>query len=119
MSRRRNNQGAEQQQNVAPNPLEVPPDILAGILADLNDLRNRNHQLENQLVALNQVNDVREGERRLAETVVDFNPFSQEIAQTVVPDNLKTLVLDPYFGDSDPKDHLVYFNTKMVIIRRR
>ncbi|XP_057423552.1 uncharacterized protein LOC130717361 [Lotus japonicus] len=52
----------------------------------------------------------------MVEMVVDFQPFTEDIANTTVPDNLKTLVLDSYYGDSDPKDHLVYFNTKMVIV---
>lgn len=52
----------------------------------------------------------------MTETVVDIQAFSEEIANTVVPDNLKTLVLELCFGDTDPKNHLMYFNTKMVII---
>ncbi|XP_057453207.1 uncharacterized protein LOC130745080 [Lotus japonicus] len=94
----------------------VPPDVLQRIMDDLNELRQHNQQLQNQLTDINQTQGLREGDRRMAETVVDFQPFTEEIANTAVPDNLKTLKLDSYYGDSDPKDHLVYFNTKMVIV---
>ncbi|XP_057444763.1 uncharacterized protein LOC130737008 [Lotus japonicus] len=95
------------------NHENVPPDILQQIMADLTDLRQHNQQLQTQLAEINQDRGLHEGDRRMAEMVVDFQPFTEDIANTTVPDNLKTLVLDSYYGDSDPKDHLVYFNTKM------
>ncbi|XP_057432102.1 uncharacterized protein LOC130724850 [Lotus japonicus] len=85
-------------------------------MTDLTDLRQHNQQLQTQLAEINQDRGLHEGDRRMAEMVVDFQPFTDDIANTTVPDNLKTLVLDSYFGDFDPKDHLVYFNTKMVIV---
>ncbi|XP_057425720.1 uncharacterized protein LOC130719093 [Lotus japonicus] len=107
--------GANGERNHNP-PDGVSPDVLQRIMDDLNDLRQHNQQLQNPLTDLNQTHGQREGDRRMAETVVDFQPFTEEIANTTVPDNLKTLVLDSYYGDTDPKDHLVYFNTKMVIV---
>ncbi|XP_057452152.1 uncharacterized protein LOC130743963 [Lotus japonicus] len=95
------------------NHENVPPDILQQIMADLTDLRQHNQQLQTQLAEINQDRGLHEGDRRMAEMVVDFQPFTEDIANSTVPDNLKTLVLDSYYGDSDPKDHLVYFNTKM------
>ncbi|XP_057418374.1 uncharacterized protein LOC130712563 [Lotus japonicus] len=98
------------------NHENVPPDILQQIMADLTNLRQHNQQLQTQLAEINQDRGLHEGDRRMAEMVVDFQPFTEDIANTTVPDNLKTLVLDSYYGDSDPKDHLIYFNTKMVIV---
>ncbi|XP_057445482.1 uncharacterized protein LOC130737673 [Lotus japonicus] len=52
---------------------------------------------------------------READTVAKFRPFSAEVEAVAIPNNMKILVLDSNSGDSDPKDHLLYFNTKMVI----
>ncbi|XP_057444346.1 uncharacterized protein LOC130736544 [Lotus japonicus] len=35
--------------------------------------------------------------------------------EVVILDNMKNLVLETYSGKTDTKDHLLYFNTKMVI----
>lgn len=38
------------------------------------------------------------------------------MANTIIPEHLKTLFLDPYTGDTNPQDHNSYFNTRMVIV---
>ncbi|XP_057452070.1 uncharacterized protein LOC130743865 [Lotus japonicus] len=50
-----------------------------------------------------------------AEVVAEFEPFSAAIREVVIPDNMKNIVLETYSGKVDPKEHLLYFNTKMVI----
>lgn len=47
--------------------------------------------------------------------MVNFQPFSGTITEVEIPEYLKTLVLEAYSGATDPKEHLVYFNTRMVI----
>lgn len=47
--------------------------------------------------------------------MADFRPFSTEVENVAIPYNMKTLILDSYSGDTDPKDHLLYFNMKMMI----
>ncbi|XP_057432181.1 uncharacterized protein LOC130724931 [Lotus japonicus] len=73
--------GANGERNHIPQD-NVPPDVLQRIMDDLNDLRQHNQELQNQLNDLNQTQGQREGDQGMAETV----------------------------------DHLVYFNTKMVIV---
>ncbi|XP_057452205.1 uncharacterized protein LOC130744028 [Lotus japonicus] len=53
---------------------------------------------------------------REAEAVAEFEPFSAAVREVVIPDNMNSLVLETYSGQTDPKDHLLHFNTKMVII---
>ncbi|XP_057445927.1 uncharacterized protein LOC130738039 [Lotus japonicus] len=59
--------------------------------------------------------DLRCGQRVDAKDVVDFQPFAPIVAAVEIPKHLQTLTLDMYGGDTDPIDHLRYFNTKMVI----
>ncbi|XP_057426102.1 uncharacterized protein LOC130719496 [Lotus japonicus] len=59
--------------------------------------------------------DLRRGQRVDAEDVVDFQPFAAIVAAVKIPEHLQTLTLDMYGGDTDPINHLRYFNTKMVI----
>lgn len=47
--------------------------------------------------------------------MVEFRPFSAAIENVAILEHMKSLVLDSYSGNTDPKDHLLYFNTKMVI----
>ncbi|XP_057418801.1 uncharacterized protein LOC130713009 [Lotus japonicus] len=55
-----------------------------------------------------------EGERE-AEAVAEFEPFSAAVREVAIPDNMKNIVLETYSEMADPKEHLLYFNTKMVI----
>lgn len=48
-------------------------------------------------------------------TMVDFEAFSREAVSITMLENLKMLTLDTYNIDTDPMDHLLYFNTKMII----
>ncbi|XP_057450403.1 uncharacterized protein LOC130741730 [Lotus japonicus] len=59
--------------------------------------------------------DLRRGQRVDAEDVVDFQLFAPIVAAVEIPEHLQTLTLDMYGADTDPIDHLRYFNTKMVI----
>lgn len=44
---------------------------------------------------------------REAETVAEFRPFSTEVDNVTIRENMKTLVLDSYSGDTDPMEHLL------------
>lgn len=50
-----------------------------------------------------------------AEDVVEFQLFSPVVVAIDIPKHLQILTLDMYVGDSDPVDHLCYFNTEIVI----
>lgn len=52
---------------------------------------------------------------REAKTVVESRPFSAEVENVAILENMKIMVLESYSGDSDPMDDLMYFNMKMVI----
>ncbi|XP_057418754.1 uncharacterized protein LOC130712960 [Lotus japonicus] len=89
---------------------------LQEILDKLNDMRRANDALQAQVTELTKDrSDHQVSDRRMAATVVNFQPFAVAIAEVETPEHLKTLVLEPYSGNSDPKEHLVYFNTRMVI----
>ncbi|XP_057432334.1 uncharacterized protein LOC130725096 [Lotus japonicus] len=47
--------------------------------------------------------------------MAEFEPFSAAVREVAIPDNMKNIVLETYSGKADPKEHLLYFNTKMVI----
>lgn len=80
----------------------------------IGDIQQWNDHLQGQLDFFRweeQDDGVRE-----TDTVAEFRPFSSEVENVAIPNNMKTLVQDSYSGDTYPKDHLLYFNTKMVII---
>ncbi|XP_057425878.1 uncharacterized protein LOC130719262 [Lotus japonicus] len=82
-------------------------------MRNFDNIRQRNEYLQEQLEFFHhkqQNEGVREGE-----VVAEFEPFSAEVREVAILDNMKNLVLESYSGRTDPKDHLLYFNTKMVI----
>ncbi|XP_057444339.1 uncharacterized protein LOC130736535 [Lotus japonicus] len=79
-------------------------------------MQRANEALQTQVTELTHGKTDHQGsDRHTTTTVVNFQPFSQEIAEEEIPEHVKTLALDSYSGSSDPKEHLVYFNTRMVI----
>ncbi|XP_057440720.1 uncharacterized protein LOC130732742 [Lotus japonicus] len=89
---------------------------LMEILERLDTMQRANEALQAQVTELTRGRADHQGsDRHTAAAVVNFQPFSEEIAAEEIPEHVKTLVLDPYSGATDPKEHLVYFNTRMVI----
>ncbi|XP_057444778.1 uncharacterized protein LOC130737024 [Lotus japonicus] len=83
------------------------------LISSIDDIRQRNEYLQEQLEYC-RFEQQDEGDRE-AEAVVEFEPFSAAVREVVIPDNMKNIVLETYSGKADPKEHLLYFNTKMVI----
>ncbi|XP_057438355.1 uncharacterized protein LOC130730373 [Lotus japonicus] len=83
------------------------------LIRSVDDIRQRNDYLQEQLeyYRFEQQDD---GERE-AEAVAEFEPFLAAVREVAIPDNMKNIVLETYSGKADPKEHLLYFNTKMVI----
>ncbi|XP_057457793.1 uncharacterized protein LOC130748554 [Lotus japonicus] len=82
-------------------------------MRSIGDIQQRNAHLQAQLDFFRR--EKQDDGSREADTVAEFRPFSTEVEAAMILDNMKTLVLESYSGDLDPKDHLLYFNTKMVI----
>ncbi|XP_057418748.1 uncharacterized protein LOC130712955 [Lotus japonicus] len=83
------------------------------LICSVDDIRQRNDYLQEQLEYY-RYEQHDEGERE-AEAVVEFEPFSAVVREVAIPDNMKNIVLETYSRKADPKEHLLYFNTKMVI----
>ncbi|XP_057458501.1 uncharacterized protein LOC130749195 [Lotus japonicus] len=81
------------------------------LVRNVDNIRQRNDYWQEQLDYY-RLEQQDEGERE-AEVVAEFEPFSVAVREVAIPDNMKNLVLES--GRTDPKDHLLYFNTKMVI----
>ncbi|XP_057454049.1 uncharacterized protein LOC130745699 [Lotus japonicus] len=89
---------------------------LTEILERLKTMQRANEALQTQVAELTRGKlDHQGSDRHTTAAVVNFQPFSDEIVAEEIPEQVKTLVLDPYSGATDPKEHLVYFNTRMVI----
>ncbi|XP_057426084.1 uncharacterized protein LOC130719474 [Lotus japonicus] len=106
----------------AETPVRAPDNALGASSAELKQVldtiqavQRQNEHLQAQVEYLNQIRDLRRGQRVDAEDVVDFQPFAPIVAVVEISEHLQTLTLDMYGGDTDPIDHLRYFNTKMVI----
>ncbi|XP_057442703.1 uncharacterized protein LOC130734351 [Lotus japonicus] len=106
----------------ADTPVRAPDNVVGASSAELRQVldtiqavQRQNEHLQAQVEYLNQMRDLRRGQRVDAEDVVDFQPFAPVVAAVEIPEHLQTLTLDMYGGDTDPIDHLRYFNTKMVI----
>ncbi|XP_057444237.1 uncharacterized protein LOC130736418 [Lotus japonicus] len=69
------------------------------LVRNIDNIRQRNDYLQEQLDYYR----------------LEFEPFSAAVREVEIPDNMKNLVLETYNGKTDPKDHLLYFNTKKVI----
>src|ERR1044072_8892848 len=52
---------------------------------------------------------------RVVEEIVQFQPYSPEVASVPIPENLKVYAWALYGGDKDPRVHLEYFNGRMVL----
>ncbi|XP_057450898.1 uncharacterized protein LOC130742814 [Lotus japonicus] len=85
------------------------------MLDTLQKIQSQNEQLQAQVEYLTQRQDYKQEQRLEAEDVVEFQPFVPAITRVGIPKHLQTMVLDAFSGDSDPMEHLRYFNTKMVI----
>ncbi|XP_057441159.1 uncharacterized protein LOC130733102 [Lotus japonicus] len=83
------------------------------LISSIDDIRQRNEYLQEQLEYY-RIEQQDEGEHE-AEAVAEFEPFSAAVREVVILDNMKNIVLETYSGKADPKEHLLYFNTKMVI----
>ncbi|XP_057418238.1 uncharacterized protein LOC130712420 [Lotus japonicus] len=83
------------------------------LISSIDDIRQRNEYLQEQLEYY-RFEQQDEGERE-AEAVAEFEPFLAAVREVAIPDNMKNIVLETYSGKADPKEHLLYFNTKMVI----
>ncbi|XP_057418477.1 uncharacterized protein LOC130712675 [Lotus japonicus] len=83
------------------------------LISSIDDIRQQNDYLQEQLEYY-RYEQQDEGERE-AEAVAEFEPFSAAVREVAIPDNMKNIVLETYSGKEDPKEHLLYFNTKMVI----
>ncbi|XP_057426041.1 uncharacterized protein LOC130719429 [Lotus japonicus] len=86
----------------------ITPVALKHMLDTLQNVQRQNEHL-------NQMRDFKRGQRLEAEDVVEFQPFVPAVTAVEIPEHLQTMTLDAYSGDSDPMEHLRYFNTKMVI----
>ncbi|XP_057418846.1 uncharacterized protein LOC130713061 [Lotus japonicus] len=53
-------------------------------------------------------------EVREAEAAEKVESFSAAVREVAVPDDMRSLKLATYNGQTDPKDHLLYFNVKMA-----
>ncbi|XP_057443978.1 uncharacterized protein LOC130736149 [Lotus japonicus] len=82
-------------------------------MQNVDNISQRNEYLQEQL-ELFRHEQQDEGVHE-AEVVAEFEPFSAEVQEVAFPDNMKNLVLESYSGRIDSKDHLLYFNTKIVI----
>lgn len=80
------------------------------MMHNIGDIQRRNEHLQAQLDFLRY--EQQDDGLREAESVADFRPFSAAVENVAIPNNMKTLVLDSYNRDTDPKDHLQCFNTK-------
>ncbi|XP_057444776.1 uncharacterized protein LOC130737022 [Lotus japonicus] len=83
------------------------------LISSIDDIRQRNEYLQEQLEYY-RFEQQDEGERE-AEAVAEFEPFSAAVREVAIPDNMKNIVLETYSGKANPKEHLLYFNPKMVI----
>ncbi|XP_057432401.1 uncharacterized protein LOC130725166 [Lotus japonicus] len=83
------------------------------LIRSVDDIRQWNDYLQEQLEYY-RFEQQDEGERE-AEAVAVFESFSAAVREVAIPDNMKNVVLETYSGKTDPKEHLLYFNTKMVI----
>src|ERR1044072_3139473 len=85
-------------------------------VAGLQAIRQKNQDVQAQVNLLVQENQLPDGIPIQPQRPA-FQPFSEEIEATPIPDNLNTLKMDTYDGTTDPVDHLASFNTKMLIYR--
>ncbi|XP_057434232.1 uncharacterized protein LOC130726894 [Lotus japonicus] len=83
------------------------------LIRSVDDIRQRNDYLQEQLEYYRSEQQD-EGERE-AEAVAEFELFSAAVREVAITDNMKNIVLKTYIGKADLKEHLLYFNTKMVI----
>ncbi|XP_057418668.1 uncharacterized protein LOC130712871 [Lotus japonicus] len=79
----------------------------------VSDAHQRNDYLQEQLEYYRSEQQDEGG--REVEAVAKFEPFSAAVREVAIPDNMKNIVLETYSGKADPKEHLLYFNTKMLI----
>ncbi|XP_057432196.1 uncharacterized protein LOC130724946 [Lotus japonicus] len=83
------------------------------LIRSVDDIHQRNDYLQEQLEYYH-FEQQDEGERE-AEAVAEFEPFSAVVREVAIPDNMNNIFLETYNGKADPKEHLLYFNMKMVI----
>src|ERR1051325_7567974 len=96
----------------SPPPTD-PPD-LTQLLAMIDDLRQHNETLQDNVQAL-QLKSLDEAEEQEAEPL-EPQPLSQAIWEDAFPDNFKPPVLASYDGKTDPQEHIIAVNNTMALI---
>ena len=90
-----------------------PPD-LTQLLAMIDDLRQHNETLQDNVQAL-QLRGLDEVDEHETEPL-EPQPLSQAIWEDAVPENFKPPVLASYDGKSDPQEHIISVNNTMALI---
>src|ERR1044072_3423410 len=105
----------------SPHPQQQPPPIpdptqtmLQQLLAAAGDMRHKNQQLQAQMHPLQAEQDGGEDEWEEPQSVVGFQPYSPAVAAVEIPEKLKNFPWKLYEGNTDPGEHLMVFNLKMV-----
>ncbi|XP_057452441.1 uncharacterized protein LOC130744268 [Lotus japonicus] len=82
------------------------------LIRSVDDIRQRNNYFQEQLEYYRY--EQQDEEERGAEAVAEFESFSAAMREVAIPDNMKNIFLETYSRKANPKEHLLYFNTKMV-----
>src|ERR1044072_1696036 len=100
-------------QGGAPNLMN--PAIVQQLLEVGGQVQRDNAELRAQLATVVRDPAREAANRREAEEVASFQPFSEVVAAVQIPDTLKTFPWILYGGDRDPRSHLKCFNGMMVM----